>query len=181
MARRKESTSKQPQLRRTRGAPGKGNAPVLRARKKTHEDDEPTLHLVKLCVGVDEIAELAEWQKKRRKQFKRRYNWHVTRSYPRRAEELLQGGSLYWVIAGKVRVRQRLIGIVAREDKDGKPCCELQLDPKLIETAPRPLRPFQGWRYLEVKDAPPDIASSRRRGDELPPALVEELRELGLL
>ncbi len=154
---------------------------VQRANAVAHADDAPSLHLIKLCVGVSEIAELAEWQRKRRRQFKRRYNTHVTRNFPRRAEELLAGGSLYWVIAGKVRVRQRLIGIVARQDKDGEPCCELRLDPKLVETSPRPRRPFQGWRYLECKDAPPDMSASRGRGDKLPPALVEELRELGLL
>lgn len=164
----------------SRGKP-KPAVKAPRANGAAREDDAPSLHLIKLCVGVSEIAELAEWQKKRRRQFKRRYNTHVTRNVPRRAEELLAGGSLYWVIAGKVRVRQRLIGIVARQDKDGEPCCELRLDRKLIETSPRPHRPFQGWRYLESKDAPPDIATTRGRGDKLPPALVEELRELGLL
>jgi hypothetical protein len=144
-------------------------------------NEAPKLHLIKLCVGVADVAELAAWQKERRRQFKRRYNIHVTRHYPRRAAELLAGGSLYWVIAGRIRVRQRLIGAVARRDKDGVPCCELRLDPKLIEVAPRYHRPFQGWRYLDPKDAPPDAAGGRVRGDKLPPALEEELRALGLL
>jgi hypothetical protein len=141
----------------------------------------PSLHLIKLCVGVSDIAELAEWQKERRRKFKRRYNIHVTRNHPRRAAELLVGGSLYWVIAGRIRVRQRLIGLVARQDEDGVPRCELRLDPKLIEVSPRRHRPFQGWRYLEAKDAPPDLGVGRARGDRLPAALEEELRALGLL
>ncbi len=141
----------------------------------------PELHLIKLCVGVTDIAELADWQKQRRRKLKRRYNIHVTRSFPRRSEELLAGGSLYWVIGGRIRVRQRLIGLVARHDEDGIARCELRLDPKLVEVSPRPHRAFQGWRYLETKDAPPDLSAGRRRGDKLPLALEEELRALGLL
>lgn len=157
-------------------------SPPVKFARARKGGDAPALHLLKLCVGVADVRELAEWQKKRRKQFKRRYNTHVTRSYPRRADELLSGGSLYWVIAGSVRVRQRLIGVVQRRDKDGDLCCELRLDPKLIETAPRAHRPFQGWRYLDAKDAPADLrVGPKARGDRLPPSLVEELRSLGLL
>jgi hypothetical protein len=150
-----------------------------------HPGPEPVLHLIKLCVGVTDIADLAAWQKKRRAEGKRRYNIHVTRAFPKRGEELLAGGSLYWVIQGRIRVRQRLIGISEhvgnRNDEGGVLHCELQLDPKLIEVAPRHHRPFQGWRYLEPKDAPPDLGDRSARGDALPPALEEELRELGLL
>lgn len=150
-----------------------------------HPGPEPVLHLIKLCVGVTDIADLATWQKKRRAEGKRRYNIHVTRAFPKRGEELLAGGSLYWVIQGRIRVRQRLIGIGEhvgnRNDEGGVLHCELQLDPKLIEVAARQCRPFQGWRYLEAKDAPPDLGDRAGRGDALPPALEEELRELGLL
>jgi len=145
-------------------------------------DSESALHLVKLCVGCTDIADLAAWQKKRRAEAKRRYNIHVTRSFPRRADELLAGGSLYWVIQGRIRVRQRLIGIVPHAGKDGgEPRCELRLDPKLVEVAARHHRPFQGWRYLDAKDAPPDLGARAPRGDKLPPALEAELRALGLL
>lgn len=200
MAARKKSTKKAARKKTKKKAGGKvvakkraprktaataTTAPVLR-RARGGADEAPTLHLIKLCVGVSEIEELAEWQKQRRKQFNRRYNVHVTRAFPKRGEELLAGGSLYWVIQGRIRVRQRLIGIgehVGNRDGDGGVLhCELQLDPKLIEVAPRHHRPFQGWRYLEAKDAPPDLDLSRKpKGDALPPALAEELRALGLL
>jgi hypothetical protein len=150
-----------------------------------HPGPEPVLHLIKLCVGVTDIADLAAWQKKRRAEAKRPYNIHVTRAFPKRGEALLAGGSLYWVIQGRIRVRQRLIGIGEhvgnRNDDGGVPHCELQLDPRLIEVAARHHRPFQGWRYLDPKDAPPDIGDRTGRGDALPPALEAELRELGLL
>ena len=160
----------------------KAASPPLKIARARKDGGAPALHLIKLCVGVADVRELADWQKKRRKRFKRRFNTHVTRSYPRRAEELLAGGSLYWVIAGSVRVRQRLIGVVQRRDKEGVLCCELRLDPKLVETAPRAHRPFQGWRYLAAADVPADLAPGRKAtGDRLPPSLVDELRSLGLL
>lgn len=155
------------------------------SKRALHPGPAPVLHLIKLCVGCTDIADLRAWQKKRRAETKLRYNIHVTRAFPKRAEELLQGGSLYWVIQGRIKVRQRLIGIAEhigdRNDEGGIPHCELQLDPRLIEVQARHHRPFQGWRYLEIDNAPPDIGDRSARGDDLPPALEAELRELGLL
>ncbi len=157
-------------------------SPPLKIARARKDAGAPALHIIKLCVGAEDIKDLADWQKKRRKQYKRRYNTHMTRSYPRRAEEILAGGSLYWVIAGSVRVRQRIIGVVQRRDTEGDLCCEFRLDPKLVETAARAHRPFQGWRYLAAQDVPPDLAPGHKaKGDRLPPSLVEELRSLGLL
>lgn len=179
--RRAKTAAKMPAKIAKLPAPKKSTGPKL----ARHPGPAPVLHLIKLCVGVTDIADLAAWQKKRRAEGQRRYNIHVTRAFPKRGEELLAGGSLYWVIQGRIRVRQRLIGIGEhvgnRNDEGGVLHCELQLDPKLIEVAPRHHRPFQGWRYLEPKDAPPDLGDRSVRGDALPPALEEELRELGLL
>ena len=159
---------------------GGGKRPAVARPRR--ESDAPGLHLIKLCVGVSEIAELAAWQKERRRKNKRRYNIHVTRSYPRRAEELLAGGSLYWVIAGRIRVRQRLIGMVARHDEDGIARCELRLDPRLVEVAPRHHRPFQGWRYLDAADAPADLAGTPDAAAVgMPPDLRRALAELCLI
>jgi hypothetical protein len=139
-----------------------------------------TVNLVKMCVGVDEIDELRQWQAKRLKSALDKKLRHVTRNRPKREAELLDGGSIYWVIKGQIRVRQRVIGLEDRVKEDGKPACGLVLDPKLVLTDLRAMRPMQGWRYLEAKDAPRDL----RKGDELgdmPPKLIAELRALGIL
>jgi hypothetical protein len=147
-----------------------------------------TLHIVKLAVGIDSVEELAEWQKRRLAQWRKRdpkarYR-HVTRSMPKRAEELLDGGSIYWVIKGYVRVRQRILGLREVRGSEGGRACAIELSPKLIKTRLAPWRPFQGWRYLAGEDAPPDLKKlpkGIRGDDELPAKLAAELRELGLL
>jgi hypothetical protein len=142
-----------------------------------------TLHLIKLCVGVDTLQELAEWQKGRLAELKKKKQplelVHKTRQTPKRAEELLDGGSLYWVIKGQIAARQRLIDLrpVA---KNGIPHCGIVYEPKLVATARRSHRPFQGWRYLKATDAPPDVRDMKG-GKGLPEALKVELADLGLL
>jgi hypothetical protein len=139
-----------------------------------------TVNLVKMCVGVDEIEELRRWQAKRLKSAPDKQIRHVTRNRPKREDELLDGGSLYWIIKGQIRVRQRVIGLEDRVKEDGKPACGLILDPELVMTELRGMRPMQGWRYLEVKDAPRDLGKGDQLGD-MPPKLIAELRALGIL
>ncbi len=155
-----------------------------------------TTHLLKLAVGIDNVAHLREVQARRRGAAATVS--HVTRHAPRRAAALLDGGSLYWVIRGVIRVRQRLVGIepgsTAAEGGEGPApasarSCRLVLDPALIPTVPRGHRAFQGWRYLRGEDAPPDSSSAAPEGadaemeaaGELPAAMVAELAKLGLL
>jgi hypothetical protein len=141
------------------------------------------LHLVKLCVGADSIADLKSWVEERvRERRKRREtlrSLHVTRMVPTRAQEIVDGGSLYWVIRGQLSARQRLLEIEPFQDADGVGRCRLWLDPDVVELAPRPMRAFQGWRYLKHAEAPADLG----KGGEA--AMPEELRrtlgELGLL
>lgn len=144
-----------------------------------------TLHLVKLCVGVDDIDDLAEWQTRRaaeRKAAGQRHDCiHRTRMMPKRQDELLDGGSLYWVIKGVIRVRQRLVAIEEGKMDDGSTCALLALDRKLARTLPKPMRPFQGWRYLSPGDAPGDLGEAGGDVARMPAAMVEELRSLGLL
>jgi hypothetical protein len=141
-----------------------------------------SLHLIKLCVGCDSIEDLAEWIDERMREKKRKgerlsHN-HITRMVPKRSADL-RGGSLYWVIKGTVQVRQKLLGVEPFTDKDGIGRCRLVLDPKLVRTEWQPRRPFQGWRYLEAKDAPRDLRRGKG-GDQLPPELTAALAEMGL-
>jgi len=131
------------------------------------------LHLIKLCVGIDSVAELRDWRVQRAAQGHR--SVAPTRQTPKRAADLLEGGSLYWVIKGSILVRQAIDEIVTLEE--GTQPCRIYLKPELIETAPQPRRPFQGWRYLEAADAPPDMATGE--GEEMPQDLAKQLRELG--
>ena len=141
-----------------------------------------TLHLIKLCVGCDSVEDLAEWieyrLEEKRKAGEKPEHFHVTRMVPKRIAELLDGGSLYWVIKGTVQVRQRLLDVRPFVDDEGIGRCRLVLQPKPIRTAWQPKRPFQGWRYLAAKDAPRDLRQGK--GDNLPPALISELAGLGL-
>jgi hypothetical protein len=136
------------------------------------------LNLIKLAVGAEDIADLRQWQRRRKKE--RGFSAFYTRNTPRRSEELLDGGSIYWVIKGYVRVRQLLKGFTSTVDDEGQPLCVVRYDMRLVPTVAVPKRPFQGWRYLEGKDAPPDWKGSKGSA-ELPPKLAEELRSLGLL
>ena len=132
-----------------------------------------TLHLIKLAVGVQSIAALRARQSASAVPLR-----HTTRNFPRRAEEVLEGGSLFWVINRVVLVRQRLLGIAAGDQADGSKGCDLLLDQDLVPVRGRFVKPFQGWRYLLAEEAPPDEVAG---GEDLPAALQRELARLGLL
>ena len=133
-----------------------------------------SLHIIKLCVGAETVEDLARWQAG---QIKRRGRPVCgTRMWPKRADEVLAGGSLYWVIKGVVIVRQRIVEIAEVRDDHGLRC-GLWLDAKLVRVSPQKRRAFQGWRYLEPKDAPPDL--SKRARSSLPEDLQRKLVELG--
>ena len=144
-----------------------------------------TLHMIKLAVGVESVRHLAELQARRLESARRRGEpallRHLTRNAPRQRQELLDGGSLYWVIRGFVRVRQRLIAIEEAVNARGLPCCALVYDPEHTRTEWRPHRPFQGWRYLKPEDAVADARIGAADADHLPPEMAIELRQLGLL
>ena len=137
-----------------------------------------TLNIVKLCVGVSEIQQLAGYQSARLEENKRIF--HVTRMVPRRQSELLDGGSLYWVMRGKILVRQRLTDIEEFTDPEGIRRCRLMLDRELVPVRPVPRRAFQGWRYLQQEDVSPDLTKAERESD-IPLEMRAQLIELGLL
>jgi hypothetical protein len=144
-----------------------------------------SLHLIKLCVGVESVAELDEWRTERRMEAAvKGQAWrsiHVTRMWPKRELELLAGGSLYWVIKGAVQVRQRIIALEPVNIGDGITRCAIVMDPELVLTSISPKRPFQGWRYLEAADAPPDIGAFVPGQADLPPALRAGLAAMGVM
>ena len=139
------------------------------------------LHLTKLCVGISDVTQLRQAQAARlaRGEVLR----HLTRSFPRRAAEITDGGSLYWVIAGATVVRQRVIDIEETTYADGSKCAALVFDPELVAVVARSTKPFQGWRYLDPAAAPADLTGvlTAEGSNALPPALRRELEHLGLL
>jgi len=141
------------------------------------------LHLIKLCVGVSSLEELATWQKRRLAEKKKKGQKpeliHLTRQTPKRATELLDGGSLYWVIKGQIAARQKLLAL-RPATRQGVPHCALVYDKKLIPVLRRARAAFQGWRYLEPGEAPADVIPAKG-GKGLPEALQQELAALGLL
>lgn len=142
-----------------------------------------TLHLIKLSVGTDSVDDLEGWIAHRCAQARAaglgdKY-WHTTRMVPRRIPEILDGGSIYWVIKGMVLCRQRFVDIETFQAEDGVQRCRLVLEPELVRTRPVPKRPFQGWRYLKPEDAPADLSGNA--DGTLPVELESELSELGLL
>jgi hypothetical protein len=143
------------------------------------------LHLIKLCVGCDSIRELEAWIEENRAQHLRLgrpyRQTHTTRMVPKRFEALIDGGSLYWVIRGHVACRQRLLAVDPFTDGDGIGRCHLVLEPVVVAVEPRPCRPFQGWRYLEPKNAPRDLGASAGDLAAMPEALRRQLVDLGLL
>ena len=143
------------------------------------------LNLIKLCVGCDSVRELEGWIKQRLKDKRKRgekpEHIHRTRMVPKRAGELIDGGSLYWVIRGEIACRQRIRDVRPFRDKDGVGRCGLVLDPKVVLVAGRPFRAFQGWRYLSAEDAPRDLDKAAPGAAAMPEKMRRELRELGLM
>lgn len=144
------------------------------------------LHLIKLCVGAESIADLEEWiamrlaEKRRLKQAAEQL--HTTRMVPRRLDPARPGGSLYWVIKGQLSARQALVEIRPFTDEKGIARCHLVLDPNVVPVSPRPCRPFQGWRYLDEKDTPRDLkGAAGRQIADMPEDMRRELTGLGLL
>ena len=143
------------------------------------------LHLIKLCVGCDSVRDLEDWIKEKLKQKRKNgekpERIHTTRMVPKRADELVDGGSLYWVIRGEIMCRERILAVRPFVDKEGIGRCALVLDPKVVLVAPRPYRAFQGWRYLAAKDAPGDLDKVAKGAALMPEKMRRELRELGLM
>lgn len=138
------------------------------------------LNIVKLCVGATSIEDLTDWHRAHAHIWAKGTTEHVTRMWPKREEELLDGGSLYWVIKGVILARQRILGLAERRGGDGIARCALVMDAEVIRTEAAPRRAFQGWRYLAATEAPRDLPKARAKEEALPPALAQALAEIGL-
>lgn len=158
----------------------------LASRKICARTKHMTLHLLKLCVGAESISDLESWIEETRSHMQRLgrvyEQAHTTRMVPKRAPEILSGGSLYWVIKGQIAARQKIEDIRPFTDAQGIGRCHLVLEPQVVPVEPRPCRPFQGWRYLEAKAAPQDLSREAAAGiADMPETMRRELAELGLL
>lgn len=139
-----------------------------------------TLNIIKLCVGAESVDDLIGWHEQNRGRWAEGTTEHVTRMWPKRADEILAGGSLYWVVKGQILCRQRILGLEERQGADGIGRCAIVLADEVIRTQAAARRPFQGWRYLDPKETPPDLPRGRLRDDALPPDMAQALAELGL-
>lgn len=138
------------------------------------------INILKLCVGASSVEDLTQWIASHRGRWPADQSVHVTRMWPKRETELLNGGSLYWVIKGVILCRQRLLGLEEVTGDDGTRRCALQLDARVIRTEAAPRRAFQGWRYLNPDESPRDLPEGRKAEERLPPALAQALAEIGL-
>ncbi|MEY4780262.1 MAG: hypothetical protein RLZZ607_1575 [Pseudomonadota bacterium] len=138
------------------------------------------LNILKLCVGADSVEDLLQWQAQHLGHWPAGRAEHITRMWPKRAEEVLDGGSLYWVIKGQVLARQRILALEPRQGADGIARCALVLDAQVIRTEAAARRPFQGWRYLAAEESPRDLPKGRALETALPASLAQALAEIGL-
>ena len=143
--------------------------------------DKSCVNLIKLSVGSENVEDLAAWQATRQAQGADGLPRHVTRMWPKREAEIVNGGSIYWVIKGVVQCRQKILRLDEHIGSDGIHRCAIVLDPELIRTQASLKRPFQGWRYLPLADAPPDLPKGRANEDPLPVELNRALAEIGVL
>lgn len=143
--------------------------------------NSPALNMIKLCVGAEQVDDLLRWQQNPRALGPDGMPRHVTRMWPKRAEEILGGGSLYWVFKGVVLCRQRILRLDEVVGQDGIRRCGIVLDREAVRVAATPRRPFQGWRYLPAADAPRDLSKGRPTEEPLPPQLQSALAEIGVL
>ena len=139
------------------------------------------MNMIKLSVGSESVESLIDWQRNRSRQIKGNRYFHITRMFPKRTEEILAGGSIYWVIQGVIQCRQKIVDFEEVLGDDGIRRCAILLDEEIVRTEPVRTRPCQGWRYFDPKDAPRDLSPGRARASaDLPPKLMAALSEIGV-
>lgn len=146
------------------------------------------VNIMRPCVGIHSPMELYDHQLAHRgivDDNGRKLNYFTTRNTPKRANELLDGGSVYWIIKGAIVMRQTILDVETLLDDNGKKYCLITKDPEIILTTPKPQRAMQGWRYLEANQAPKDLypldPDAENEQDQLDEGMAKDLAELGLL
>lgn len=143
------------------------------------------LNLIKLCVGVETVEQLSESIERRSMMMIAASQpveiVHTTRMTPKRADEIIGKGSLYWVIKSRVQCRQEIIDLHVWKDGEGISRCDIVMKPELILTAHQPKRPFQGWRYFKGEDVPRDLTKGESAISDMPEEMRAQLAGLGLL
>lgn len=138
------------------------------------------INLIKLSVGSATVEDIVDWQTRRKAELGDKDYAHITRMWPKREAEIVNGGSIYWVVSGMVQCRQRILRLDEFIGQDGIRRCGIVLDPEVVRTETALKRPFQGWRYLKPEDAPSDLTKARAREENLPPQLSAALAEIGV-
>ena len=138
------------------------------------------INILKLCVGAESVEDLIQWQDSQKARWPAGRAVHVTRMWPKREAEVVNGGSLYWVIKGVILARQRIVALEEVTGADGIRRCALVLNADVIRTEAAARRPFQGWRYFDPAESPRDLPKGRAREEALPHALAQALAEIGL-
>ncbi|MCP8882035.1 DUF1489 domain-containing protein [Devosia sp. XJ19-1] len=140
------------------------------------------IHMVKLCVGVSSVEELEGYREERAHWWGADYgedvHVHRTRMMPKRGDEMEGQGSIYWVMSGTICCRQRILRLASYTDPEGKNYCDIIMAPEIVRTVPYTKRPFQGWRYLRIEDAPPDMEAG---GNDNSAEIAAELARMGLI
>ena len=139
------------------------------------------INLIKLSVGTEGVESLAKWQARKDVRTHHGLPRHVTRMWPKREAEILNGGSIYWVIKGVIQARQRIVRLEEITRADGIRRCAIVLDPEIVRTGTAQKRPFQGWRYLPGAQAPADLTGGGEHDDSLPPHLSAALADIGVI
>ena len=143
-----------------------------------------TIHLLRVAVRVHSIADLRRKQderlQERLKQGETRL-YTFTRNLPKRVDDLIDGGCIYWIIKKYIRVRQRILGVERHVNGEGRAYCAIQIDPEPMQVVARRQKAFQGWRYLKPEDIPLDLDISETQVTDMPEEMANDLRELGLI
>lgn len=143
-------------------------------------DSLKTINLVKLSVGIDSVEHLQTYRARIQSESGHDLPRHVTRMWPRREAEFLNGGSIYWVIKGVILCRQRVLRLEEVFGDDGIRRCAIVMDAEIIRTESAVRRPFQGWRYMEPTDSPADLTKAGKSSEDLPVELMTALAEIGV-